>query len=88
MNAETLAPKVANWPPKLEGILFPALGPIQGHKVQHLFVTVGRLKRFFSSSALTPSVKGAKYQAILCLNLGLFRWFSENLELNQIWGYI
>jgi hypothetical protein len=42
----------------LDGItLFPALGPTQGHKVQHLLVTLGRLKRFFSSSALTPNVK-------------------------------
>jgi len=36
---------------------FVALGPIQGRKVQHLLVTLGRLKRFFSSSALTSSVK-------------------------------
>jgi hypothetical protein len=48
-----LAPRVANWPPKFDGILFLALGPIQGLKVQHLLVTLGRLKRFFSSSALT-----------------------------------
>jgi hypothetical protein len=34
---------------------FSVLGPIQGHnKVQHLLVTWGR---FFSISALTPSVK-------------------------------
>jgi hypothetical protein len=26
---------------------FPALGPIQAHKVQHLLVTWGRLKSFF-----------------------------------------
>jgi len=26
---------------------FPALGPIQGHKVQHLLVTWGGLKRLF-----------------------------------------
>jgi hypothetical protein len=35
------------WPPKLDGILFPPLGPIQGHKVQHLLITWGRLKRIF-----------------------------------------
>jgi hypothetical protein len=35
---------VANWPPKFYGILFSALWPIQGHKVQHLLVTWGRLK--------------------------------------------
>jgi len=40
-----MAPRVANWPPKLDAILSPALGPIQGHKVQHLLVTLGRLKR-------------------------------------------
>jgi hypothetical protein len=47
INAATLAPRVSNWPPKFNGILFPTLGPIQGHKVQHLLVTLGRLKRFF-----------------------------------------
>jgi hypothetical protein len=37
---------------------FHPLGPIQGHhKVQHLLLTWGRLKRFFLSSALTPNVK-------------------------------
>jgi hypothetical protein len=36
---------------------FSPLGPIQGHKVQHLLVTWGRLKIFFCVSALTPSVK-------------------------------
>jgi hypothetical protein len=34
-----------------------ALGPVQGHKVQCLLITWGRLKSFFSISALTPSVK-------------------------------
>jgi hypothetical protein len=29
---------VANWPPKFYGIFFSALGPIQGHKVQHSLV--------------------------------------------------
>jgi hypothetical protein len=38
INAGTLAPRVANWPPKFDGILFSALGPIRGHKVQHLLV--------------------------------------------------
>jgi hypothetical protein len=33
INAGTLAPRVANWDPR-----FSALGPIQGHKVQHLLV--------------------------------------------------
>jgi hypothetical protein len=47
INAETLTPRFANWPPKFDGILFSALGSIQGHKVQHLLVTWGRLKIFF-----------------------------------------
>jgi hypothetical protein len=47
MNAETLARRVANQTAKFDGILFPALGPIHGHKVQHLLVTLGRLKRLF-----------------------------------------
>jgi hypothetical protein len=38
-------------------MFFPTLGPLQGHKVQHLLVSLGRLKRFFSSSTLTPNVK-------------------------------
>jgi hypothetical protein len=49
---------VANWLPKFDCILFSALGPIQGNKVRHLFKLVvawGRLKIFFSISALTPS---------------------------------
>jgi hypothetical protein len=58
INAGTLAPRVANCPPNFDGILFfSALGPIQGHNVQHLLLTWGRLKSFFSISALTSSVK-------------------------------
>ncbi len=41
--------------PNLMVSFFQDLGPIQGHKA--LLVTLGRLKRFFSSSALTPSVE-------------------------------
>ncbi len=46
-------------PPKFDGNPFlRALGPIQGHKVQHLLVTWGQIEKFFFSlSALTPSVK-------------------------------
>jgi hypothetical protein len=33
INVETLAPRDANWPSKLDGILFSAWRPIQGHKV-------------------------------------------------------
>jgi hypothetical protein len=36
---------------------FSALGPIQGHEVQHLVVTWRKLKMFLAISALTPSVK-------------------------------
>jgi hypothetical protein len=43
--------------PNSMAILFSALGRILGHKVQHLLVTWGRLKSFFSISARTPSVK-------------------------------
>jgi hypothetical protein len=38
INAGTVAPGVANWPPKFDGIPFSVLGPIQGQKVQHLLV--------------------------------------------------
>jgi hypothetical protein len=34
-----------------------SLGPIQGHNVQHLLVTWGRLKSFFSISTFTPGVE-------------------------------
>jgi hypothetical protein len=33
--------------PNLMVSLFSTLGPIQGHKIQHLLVTWGELKRFF-----------------------------------------
>jgi hypothetical protein len=36
---------------------FLALGPIQGHKVQHLLVMWGQIEKIFSISALTHSVK-------------------------------
>jgi hypothetical protein len=52
-------PRVANWPPKFDGILFlKPWGPTKAIKVQHLLGTWGRLKSgFFSISALTLSVK-------------------------------
>jgi hypothetical protein len=56
INAGTLAPRVANWPPKFLGILFFSLGANKGHKVQHLLVLEAS-ERFFSISALTHSVK-------------------------------
>jgi len=37
---------------------FAVLGPIQGHKVQHLLVSnFGQIEKIFSSSDLTPNVK-------------------------------
>jgi len=69
INAGILAPRIANcllfslfnifpnWPPKFDVILFPALGPIQGHKVQHLVVTWGILKSFFFYFSLDSDVK-------------------------------
>ncbi len=57
INAGTLTQAVTNWPPKFDGILLSALGPIQGHKVQHLLVTWGRLK----SSFLCGHWRDAKY---------------------------
>jgi len=39
------------------GPFFSALGAIHSHKVQHSLVTWGRLKTFFSITALIPSVK-------------------------------
>jgi len=39
INAGTLAPSVANWLHKFDGILF--FNQIGGHKVQHLLVTWG-----------------------------------------------
>jgi hypothetical protein len=38
---------------------FQPWGQIQGHNVQHLLLTWGRLKSVFSLSALTPGVKRA-----------------------------
>jgi hypothetical protein len=62
-------PRVANSPPRLDGIYFPALGPKQGHKVQHLLVTLGRLKRIFTS-AVTPRVRpvGADFNFCISTN--------------------
>ncbi len=43
--------------PRLHLVAAAALGPIQGHKVQHLLVAWGRLNFFSSISAWIPSVK-------------------------------
>jgi len=52
---------------------FSALGPIQGHKVQHLLV-LGADQIFFSISTLTPSVKPlgliSTFEPIEMLDLG------------------
>jgi hypothetical protein len=52
-----IGPKGCKLPSQIQWQLFSALGPIQGHKVQHLFVAWGRLKFIFSISALTPIVR-------------------------------
>jgi hypothetical protein len=36
---------------------FLALGPIEGHKVQHSLVTWGQIEKIFWISSLTPNVK-------------------------------
>jgi hypothetical protein len=43
--------------PNFMVLIFSPLGPIQGHKVEHLLVTWGRLKFLFPTSVLTASVK-------------------------------
>ncbi len=55
INAGTLAPSIANWLPKFDGILF--FNQIGGHKVQHLLVTWGGGTdwKYFSISALSDS---------------------------------
>jgi hypothetical protein len=47
INAGTLAPRVADWLPKIDIILFSALRPIQGHKVQNLLVARDRFRLYF-----------------------------------------
>jgi hypothetical protein len=47
INAGTFTSRVANWLPKFNGILFSALGPIQGHKVEHLLVTWRQIENNF-----------------------------------------
>jgi len=60
INAATLAPGVANWPPKFDGILFSALRSVKGHKVKHLLVLWGRLKSFFFSFSLDSYCKALR----------------------------
>jgi hypothetical protein len=71
INAETLAPRVANWLPKFDDILFfSGLGPIQGHKVWYLPIgNLGQIEfYFFSILALTPSVKPLGGDFNFCTN--------------------
>jgi hypothetical protein len=79
-----IGPKGCNWTPKFDGILFTALGPIQGHNVQHLLVTCGRLKSLFSISALTPSVKPLElistFAPIGMLDLGWILALTPNVK--------
>jgi hypothetical protein len=42
--------------PNLMVSFFSALGPIQGHKVQHFISNLGQIEKFLSISPLTPSV--------------------------------
>jgi hypothetical protein len=43
---------------QFDGILFSALGPIQGHKSSAFISSLGQIEKFFFSiSALTPSVR-------------------------------
>jgi hypothetical protein len=47
VNAGTLASRVANWLPKLDGFLFQPWGQYKAIKVQHTLVTCDWLKIFF-----------------------------------------
>jgi hypothetical protein len=69
-----IVPRVANWLRKLDGIIFSALGPTQGHKVQHLLVTWADWI-FFFLLALTPSVKP----------LGPISTFTQIGMLDLVW---
>jgi hypothetical protein len=43
---EPLAPRVANWTLKFDGILFSALGPIQhGHKSSAFVTNLGQIEK-------------------------------------------
>jgi hypothetical protein len=56
INAGTLAPRVANWPPKFDISFFQPWG--QYKAINSTFTSnLGQIEKFFSISALTPSVK-------------------------------
>jgi len=62
LNAGTLAPSIANWLPKFDGILF--FQPIGGH----LLVTWGRLKIFFYFGPWDSSCKALGANFNFCSN--------------------
>ncbi len=84
-----MAPRVANWLPWYP---FLALGPIQGHKVQHLLVAWGRLNFNFSPYFSLDSyckALGAKFNfwtnrnALLGLNIGPDSQCKAGLTLQE-----
>jgi hypothetical protein len=68
------------------------LGLLQGHKFQHLLVTWGKLKSFFSLLALTPNVKPlgliSTFAPIGMLDLGWTLALTPSVKVGQeyIWG--
>ncbi len=50
-------PRVANWPPKFDGILFPSLGTYTRPSSSAFISNFGQIEKFVSISALTPIVK-------------------------------
>jgi hypothetical protein len=57
IKAEILAPRVANWPPKFDGILFLGLGAKTRPLCSEFTSNLGETENIFSMSALIPSVK-------------------------------
>jgi hypothetical protein len=68
INATTLTPEVANWPPKFDGIKFSALGPIQAHKVPHFSVLGADQNVFFFYFNLDTECKALGADFNLCTN--------------------
>jgi hypothetical protein len=48
-------PRVANWLPKFDAILFSALKPIQGHKSSAFISKLGQIEKFFFSISALDS---------------------------------
>jgi hypothetical protein len=81
IKAGTLASRVANWLVKFDAILLLALRSIDGHKVQHLLVTWGILKRVFLFQLnFWSKANGADFN--FCSNGDA--WF----ELNEHWPWL